>query len=44
MFETNVVQKIETYILSSITFFKNHTFYEIMWKNMTQPNRPQTTM
>jgi len=23
---------------------KNHTFYEIMWKNMAEPDRPQTTM
>jgi len=44
MFETNVVQKIETHILSSITFFKNHTFYEIMWKNTVQLSRPQMTI
>ena len=44
MFETNVEQKIETHILSSITFFKNHTFHEIMWKNNVQLGRPQMTI
>jgi len=44
MFETNVEQKIETHILSSITFFKNCTFHEIMWKNTVQLGRPQMTI
>ena len=34
MFQTNTVQKIETHILSSITFFKNRAVYEIMWKKL----------
>jgi hypothetical protein len=32
-FQTKVVEKIKTHILCSITFFENHAFYEIMWKN-----------
>jgi hypothetical protein len=36
MFQTKVVEKIETYILCSVTssFLKIHTFYEIMWVNI----------
>jgi len=29
---TQVVEKIETHILYSITFFENCTFYEKMWR------------
>ena len=25
-------------------FFENRTFYEIMWKNIVQPDRPQMTI
>ena len=28
----------------SITFFENRAVYEIMWKNMVQPGRPQMTI
>jgi hypothetical protein len=42
MFQTNVAEKIKTHILCSIMFFpENRAFYEIMWKNMVQPDRPQ---
>jgi len=42
MFETKVVEKIITHILRSVTLFsKNRTVYEIMWKNVLGPNRPQ---
>jgi len=43
MFQTKVVvEKITTHILGSITFFsKNRAVYEIMWKNMVQPDRSQ---
>jgi hypothetical protein len=44
MFQTNVVEKIKTHILYSITFSENHAVYEIMWKNMVQPDRPQMTI
>jgi hypothetical protein len=46
MFQTNVIQKIKTHILCSTTFFffENLAVYEIMWKNIVQPGRPQTTI
>jgi len=44
MFQTKVVQKIKTHILYYITFFDNLTVYEIMWKNIAEPDRPQTTI
>jgi hypothetical protein len=37
-----VVEKIETHILCSVTFFsENLAIYEVMWNNMVQPDRPQ---
>jgi len=44
MFQTKVVDKIKTHILCSIIFFLNRAFYEIMWKNTGEPDRPQTTI
>ena len=45
MFQTKVVEKIKTHILYSIAFFfKNRSVYEITWKNIVQPDRPQTTI
>jgi len=41
MFQTKVVQKIKTHILCSALFFESCAVYEIMWKNMVQPDRPQ---
>jgi len=36
------VEKIKTRILCSTAFLsENHAGYEIMWKNMVQPDRPQ---
>jgi hypothetical protein len=37
------VEKIRTHILRSITFFpfENHAAYEIVWKNIVEPDRPQ---
>jgi hypothetical protein len=32
MFQTKIVDKIETHILYSITCFENRAVYEIMWK------------
>ena len=43
IFQTDFVENIKTHILCSITFFpENHSVYEIMWKNMVQPDRPNT--
>jgi hypothetical protein len=38
MFQTKVTEKIKTHILCSRTFFsENRAIYEIMWKNMVEP-------
>jgi hypothetical protein len=39
-----IVEKIKTPVLCSINFFQSHDVYEIMWKNMIQPDRPQMTV
>jgi hypothetical protein len=44
MFHTKVVEKIKTRILCSITFLENRTLYEIMWKSIVEPGRPQMTL
>ena len=42
MFRTNVVEKIKTCIFfGSITLFRKCTVYEIMWKYIVEPDRPQ---
>jgi hypothetical protein len=43
MFQTKVVEKIKTHISCSITFF-NRAIYEIMWKNILEPDMPQMTI
>jgi hypothetical protein len=45
MFQTEVVEKIKTHILRKIPFFfENRAFYEIMWKDIVDPGRPQVTI
>jgi len=44
MFQTRVVEKIETHILYLVTFFVNRAVYEIMWENIVEPGRPRMTM
>jgi hypothetical protein len=45
MFQSEVVDKIKTDALYPINFFPdNRVVYEIMWKNMVQPDRPQMTI
>ena len=45
MFQVVFVEKIKRRILFSIIFsFENRTFYEIMWKSIVQPGRPQMTI
>jgi hypothetical protein len=44
MFQTTFVEKIKTHILCSVTFFfflEIRAVYEIMWKNIVEPVRPQ---
>jgi hypothetical protein len=41
MFQTQVVEKIQTHILVQEGFSENRAFYEIMWKNTVERGRPQ---
>jgi len=43
MFQTKVVEKIKTHVLYSVFFF-NSAVYEKVWKNIVQPDRPQTAV
>ena len=40
----NFVQKNKTQYLCSTTSFQNRAVYEIMWKNLVEPDRPQMTI
>ena len=44
MFQTEVVEKIKTHVLFSVTFFENRVVYEKMWKNYVEPARLQMTI
>jgi hypothetical protein len=45
MFQAKFLEKIKAHILCSIIFFsKNRAVYEIKWKNMVEPDRPQMTI
>jgi len=44
VFRTNVVEKIETNILWSITFSKNRVVTEVMWKNVVETVGIQMTI
>jgi hypothetical protein len=44
MFQTGFVERVRPYILYSMFFFVNHAFYEIMWKDIVQSDRPQMTL
>jgi hypothetical protein len=44
MFQAEAVENIKTRIVCSVTFFKNLVVYEIMWKNIIMPERPQMKM
>jgi hypothetical protein len=41
LFQMTAVVKIKTNILCSVTFSDNLSVYVIMWKNITEPSRPQ---
>jgi hypothetical protein len=40
----NVVEKIEAHIHVQQLFSEYRSFYEIMWKNVVEPDRPQMTI
>ena len=44
MFQIVGVEKLETHVLFSITFFENRAVYEIIWKRIVQQGRPQMTI
>ena len=41
---SNVVEKIKTQILRSISIFQNRAVNEIIWKNKVDPYRTQMTI
>jgi len=42
MFQTEFVERNTTHVLCSISFFPdNCAIYEIIWKNIEEPDRPQ---
>jgi hypothetical protein len=43
MFQIKFLQKIKTHIIFSKLsfFFENHAVYELVWKNIAEPDRPQ---
>jgi hypothetical protein len=43
MFQTKVVENTKTHILCSVNS-ENYAVYEVMWKNIVEPDRPQMTM
>jgi hypothetical protein len=43
MLTINVIEKIKTHVLCSITFSENRTAYEIMSKNIVETEGPQMT-
>ena len=43
MFQTKLAEKINTHFVFSL-FFESCAVYEIMWKNILEPGRPQMTI
>ena len=40
-----VIEKTKAHVLYSVTFFyENRAFYEIMWENVVEPERPHMTI
>jgi len=44
VFQANVLEKIKTRILCSTTLLDNRAVYEIMWRNIVKPDKPQMTI
>jgi hypothetical protein len=44
MFQIEVAEKIKTHMLCSVMVLENCAIYEIIWKNIVQPGRPQVTI
>ena len=43
-FRTEAVDKMQTHILYSVSFSYSCAIWEIMWKNVVEPDRLQTTI
>jgi len=46
MFQTKVLKKVTKHLVCSITVFfspENRAVYEVMWKNIVEPDGPQMT-
>ena len=41
--EKKVVEKIDTHVLCSVMFSENYAVYEMMWKNVVEPERTRMT-
>jgi len=41
MFLAKVVEKIKTYFIASDIFSENCSIYEVIWKDMVEPDLPQ---
>ena len=44
MFQKNAEENIKTYFLLNKNFPENRAVYEIMWKSIVEPDRPQMTV
>ena len=44
MFQTKVVEKIKVHSVHNLFFAESPTIYDIMWKNIVGPDRPQMTI
>jgi hypothetical protein len=44
MFQTKFLEKIETHISCSITFFENGVIYDKMWEATAELDKPQMTI
>jgi hypothetical protein len=43
-FQAKFVEEIKTHILCSKHFSENCAVYEMVWKNMVEPERPHVTI
>jgi len=41
MFQTKVVEKIKIHFMHNLFFAESHAIYDIRWKNIVGPDRPQ---
>ena len=44
MFPIKFVEKIKAQIFCSVTFLEIRTFYEVMWENIVDLDKPQATI